>query len=284
MKKFLRLTRERIRKFAQYWDLLALLVQRDIKLKYRRSFLGYLWSVLAPLLSMLVMWVVFSQIFDRSSIANFPVYLICGNILFSFMRESTTQAMGSVVGSASLLKKTYVPKYIFTLSKVTSCMVNFVLSLGALLIVMIVTRVQFQWMNLLIVIPILELYVFCVGLGLFLAAITVFFRDVKNIWGVVTLAWMYLTPIFYSMENFLDSDMKKQGLMVMKPLGLYIRRFNPMYMYVQQFRFFIMQHYIPEIEVPVMTLMWRGGLVAVLMLIVGLATFNATKNKFILYI
>ena len=284
MKKFLRLTRERIRKFAQYWDLLALLVQRDIKLKYRRSFLGYLWSVLAPLLSMLVMWVVFSQIFDRSSIANFPVYLICGNILFSFMRESTTQAMGSVVGSASLLKKTYVPKYIFTLSKVTSCMVNFVLSLGALLIVMIVTRVQFQWMNLLIVIPILELYVFCVGLGLFLAAITVFFRDVKNIWGVVTLAWMYLTPIFYSMENFLDSDMKKQGLMVMKPLGLYIRRFNPMYMYIQQFRFFIMQHYIPEIEVPVMTLMWRGGLVAVLMLIVGLATFNATKNKFILYI
>jgi len=284
MKKFLRLTRERIRKFAQYWDLLALLVQRDIKLKYRRSFLGYLWSVLAPLLSMLVMWVVFSQIFDRSSIANFPVYLICGNILFSFMRESTTQAMGSVVGSASLLKKTYVPKYIFTLSKVTSCMVNFVLSLGALLIVMIVTRVQFQWMNLLIVIPILELYVFCVGLGLFLAAITVFFRDVKNIWGVVTLAWMYLTPIFYSMENFLDSDMKKQGLMVMKPLGLYIRRFNPMYMYVQQFRFFIMQHYIPEVEVPVMTLMWRGGLVAVLMLIVGLATFNATKNKFILYI
>lgn len=284
MKKFLRLTKERIRKFTQYWDLLVLLVQRDIKLKYRRSFLGYLWSVLAPLLSMLVMWVVFSQIFDRRSIANFPVYLICGNILFSFMRESTTQAMGSVVGSASLLKKTYVPKYIFTLSKVTSCMVNFVLSLGALLIVMIVTRVQFQWMNLLIVIPILELYVFCVGLGLFLAAITVFFRDVKNIWGVVTLAWMYLTPIFYSMENFLDSDMKKQGLMVMKPLGLYIRRFNPMYMYVQQFRFFIMQHYIPEVEVPVMTLMWRGGLVAVLMLIVGLATFNATKNKFILYI
>ena len=277
MKKFLRLTKERIRKFGQYWDLLVLLVQRDLKLKYRRSFLGYLWSVLNPLLTMVVMSIVFTEMFKRK-IENFPVYLICGNILFSFMRESTTQAMTSVVGSASLLKKSYVPKYIFTLSKITSSMVNLVLSFGALLIVMIFSGVRFQWMNLLGFIPVLELYVFCVGLGLFLAAVTVFFRDVRNIWSVVTLAWMYLTPIFYSLESHTYAD----G--TMKPIGLLIRRFNPMYMYVQQFRYFIMQWYVPEIEVPVMTLMWRGGLVAVLMLFVGLATFNATKNKFILYI
>lgn len=282
MKKFLRLTKGRIQKFGQYWDLLVLLVQRDLKLKYRRSFLGYLWSVLNPLLSMLVMWYVFSEIFDRRSIANFPVYLICGNILFSFMREATTQAMGSVIGNASLLKKAYVPKYIFTLSKVTSSMVNFVLSLGALLIVMIFTKVQFRWENLMIVVPILELYVFCVGLGLFLAALTVFFRDVQNVWSVVTLAWMYLTPIFYSLDSFNES--KVEDVVQMSARGLLIRRFNPMYMYIQQFRYFIMQHYIEGIEVPVMTLMWRGGLVAVIMLVIGLITFNATKNKFILYI
>lgn len=278
MKKFLRLTKERIRKFTQYWDLLVLLVQRDIKLKYRRSFLGYLWSVLNPLLSMVVMSIVFTQMFHRK-VENFPVYLICGNILFSFMRESTTQAMTSVIGSASLLKKSYVPKYIFTLSKITSSMVNLVLSFGALIIVMIFRGVPFRWMNLLGLIPVLELYVFCVGLGMFLAAVTVFFRDVKNIWSVVTLAWMYLTPIFYSLENRIESSTGK-----LDTVGLLIRRFNPMYMYIQQFRFFIMQHYIPEIEVPVMTLMWRGGLVAVLMLVIGLLTFNATKNKFILYI
>ena len=278
MKKLWRLTKGRLQKFGKYWDLLVLLVQRDIKLKYRRSFLGYLWSVLTPLLSMTVMAIVFTRMFKRS-IANYPLYLICGNILFSFMRESTTQAMTSVIGSASLLKKSYVPKYIFTLSKITSSMVNLVLSFGALIIVMIFRGVPFRWMNLLGLIPVLELYVFCVGLGMFLAAVTVFFRDVKNIWSVVTLAWMYLTPIFYSLENRIETSTGK-----LDTVGLLIRRFNPMYMYIQQFRFFIMQHYIPEIEVPVMTLMWRGGLVAVLMLIVGLATFNATKNKFILYI
>ena len=281
MKKIVTTVRGWIRRFFRYWDLLVLLVQRDIKLKYRRSFLGYLWSILTPLLSMAVMAIVFTKMFKRS-IENYPLYLICGNILFSFMRESTNQALYSVIGSAALLKKTYVPKYIFTLSKVTSCMVNFVLSLGALLIVMIATGQPFRWMNLLIIVPIIELYVFCVGLGLLLAAGTVFFRDIKNIWSVVTLAWMYLTPIFYSVESFNEST--EPGVIVVSTLGLIIRRFNPMYMYIQQFRYFIMQYEVALIEVPCNLLVWRGALCSVLMLAVGLLTFNATKNKFILYI
>ena len=281
MKKIVTTVRGWIRRFSRYWDLLVLLVQRDIKLKYRRSFLGYLWSILTPLLSMAVMAVVFTKMFKRS-IENYPLYLICGNILFAFMRDSTNQALNSVIGSAALLKKTYGPKYIFTLSKVTSCMVNFVLSLGALLIVMIATGQPFRWMNLLIIVPIIELYVFCVGLGLLLAAGTVFFRDIKNIWSVITLAWMYLTPIFYSVESFNES--KEKGVIAVSTLGVIIRRFNPMYMYIQQFRYFIMQYEVPLIEVPWNLLVWRGAVCAVLMLVVGLLTFNATKNKFILYI
>lgn len=281
VKQYWKLTRERFKKFFRYWDLLVLLVQRDVKMKYRRSFLGYLWSILTPLLSMLVMAIVFTRMFKRS-IENYPLYLICGNILFSFMRESTTQAMNSVIGSAALLKKTYVPKYIFTLSKVTSCMVNFLLSLGALLIVMIWTGQPFRWINLLSIVPILELYVFCVGLGLLLAAGTVFFRDIKNIWSVVTLAWMYLTPIFYSLESL--NEATEPGVVAMSTLGVAIRRFNPMYMYIQQFRYFIMQYEIALIETPWSMLMWRGAVYAVLMLIVGVFTFKMTKNKFILYI
>ncbi len=268
-------------RFLQYWDLLVLLVQRDIKLKYRRSFLGYLWSVLNPLLSMIVMAIVFSTMFKRK-IENFPVYLICGNILFSFMREATNKAMTSVIENASLLKKASVPKYIFTLSKITSSMVNFVLSLGALVIVMIASGVPFRFQNLLIVIPILELYIFCVGLGLLLAAATVFFRDIKNIWSVVTLAWMYLTPVFYSLGSFYnDSEPNKNRAATV--LGLFIRRFNPMYMYIQQFRYFILQNADPW-EVPAWELMWRGGLVALGFLLAGSLLFNKTKNKFILYI
>ena len=281
MKKSITTVRGWFRRFSRYWDLLVLLVQRDIKLKYRRSFLGYLWSILTPLLSMAVMAIVFTKMFKRS-IENYPLYLICGNILFSFMRESTNQALYSVIGNAALLKKTYVPKYIFTLSKVTSCMVNFVLSLGALLIVMIATGQPFRWMNLLIIVPTVELYVFCVGLGLLLAAGTVFFRDIKNIWSVITLAWMYLTPIFYSVESFNES--KEPGVIAVSTLGVIIRRFNPMYMYIQQFRYFIMQYEVTLIEVPCHLLIWRGAICSVLMLVIGLLTFNATKNKFILYI
>ena len=256
----------RIRTLLKYKYLLTLLVQRDLKLKYRRSFLGYIWTILNPLLSMLVMVVVFSHVFSRD-IENFPVYLICGNIMFSFMREATTLSMNSIIDNASLLKKVYVPKYIFTLSKVTSCLVNFVLSLGALAIVILLTRTKLTWHFILIVIPMLELYVFCVGLGLFLAQATVFFRDIRNIWGVVTLAWMYVTPIFYSID------------MLSPKLRYWIPKINPMYIYITQMRQFILSGvgaWDP--------LIWRGAFVAVIMLVVGLVSFLKTKDRFILYI
>jgi len=250
----------------KYKDLLILLVQRDIKLKYRRSFLGYIWSVLNPLLSMLVMVIVFSNMFSKG-IENFPVYLICGNILFNFMKESSTRAMTSIIYNASLLKKIYVPKYIFTLSSVTSSFVNLLFSLGALLVVMIVTGTEFTWYLFLIAIPLAELYVFCLGLGLFLAAANVFFRDIGNIWSVVTMAWMYLTPIFYSLES-LSSTLK-----------YWIPRINPMYIYITQMRDFVFgDGWTLEI------LVWRGALVSILMLLIGIWTFTKAKDRFILHI
>ncbi len=256
----------RIRTFFKYYDLLALLVQRDIKLKYRRSFLGYIWSILNPLLSMLVMVIVFSHMFSRG-IKNYPVYLICGNILFSFMRESSTQAMNSIVSNAAMLKKIYVPKYIFTLSKVTSSFVNLLFSLGALIIVMLITHQRFTLYDLLILIPIFELYIFCLGLGLLLASLNVFFRDISNIWSVVTLAWMYLTPIFYTLDSASPA------------LKTWIPRLNPMYNYITQMRDFTLTASWPSVA-----LIGRGAFVAVFMLIVGLFVFTKMKDRFILHI
>ena len=189
--------KSRIRNFWRYKDLMAQLVSRDIKLKYRRSFLGYLWSVLNPLLIMCVMTVVFSTMFKRD-IENFPVYLFCGQLMFNFMNTSTHQAIYSITGNASLLKKTYVPKYIFTVSKISSGLVDFFFSLGALLLVMIVTHAKFSLYLLLVPIVALELYVFCVGLGMFLAQANVFFRDIQYIYNAVTTAWMYLTLKCYN--------------------------------------------------------------------------------------
>lgn len=255
-----------MREFWKYKDLLKQLVSRDIKLKYRRSVLGYLWSVLNPLLIMIVMSVVFSTMFKRN-IENFPVYLFCGQLLFNFMNTSTHQAIFSITGNAALLKKTYVPKYIFTVSKITSGMVDFVLSLGALVIVMLATRAEFTWYCLLFPLVVLQLYVFCVGLGLFLAQANVFFRDIQYIYNAVTTAWMYLTPIFYPIESLPDW------------LIWGIKHLNPMYFYVGQFRDLVYYGRMPGHMI-----VTAGVVTAVVMLLIGICSFRKSQDRFILYI
>lgn len=252
--------------FLQYRNLLWQLVIRDLKIKYRRSFLGYLWSVLNPLMIMLVMTVVFSTMFKRN-IENFPVYLLSGQVMFNFMTNSTGQGMRSILGSAGLLKKTYVPKYIFTLAKVTSGLVDFLLSLGALALVMIFTGVNPTRYILLTPFVLLQLYIFCIGLGLFLAQATVFFRDIQYIYSVITTAWMYLTPIFY------PSDMLPPWLLNA------IKIFNPMYCYIAEFRSVILYGWMPA------THLWvYGNVVAFLCLLIGTASFLWSQDRFILYI
>ena len=164
----------RLKELIHYKDLLKHLVWRDIKLKYRRSILGYLWSILDPLLIMIVMTVVFSTMFRRN-ITNYPVYLFTGQLLFNYMKTATTQAMNSIINNGALIKKAYLPKYIFCFAKVTSSLVDFIFTLGALLLVMIVTGTSFSWCNLLFPFVVLQLYSFSLGLGLFLAQANVFF-------------------------------------------------------------------------------------------------------------
>jgi lipopolysaccharide transport system permease protein len=255
-----------IKEFWSYRDLLRLLVVKDIKLKYRRSILGYVWSILNPLLIMSVMAVVFSAMFKRN-IENFPVYLFCGQLLFNFMNSSTHVAIFSITANAPLLKKTYVPKYIFTVAKITSGMVDLVFSLGALLIVMLVTGARFSWTNLLFPLVILQLYVFCVGMSLFLSQANVFFRDIQYIYNAVTTAWMYLTPIFYPVEMLPDW---LRGI---------VTHFNPMYFYVTQFRDIVYHGRLPSFD-----LLLAGTATALGMLAVGFWCFRKSEDKFILYI
>ena len=135
---------ERVINLYNKRELLAQLVRRDIRLKYRRSVLGYLWSIMNPLLIMLVLTAVFSNMF-RYDVINYPIYLIIGRSFFDFLSEATRMGMWSIISNASLLKKTYVPRYIFTLASVTSSAVNFIFSLGAIAIVMLVTRTPPSW-------------------------------------------------------------------------------------------------------------------------------------------
>ena len=255
-----------IKELWKYKDLLKLLVSRDLKLKYRRSVLGYVWSILNPLLIMVVMTVVFSTMFSRN-IENFPVYLFCGQLLFNFMNTSTHQAIYSITSNSALLKKTYVPRYIFTVSKITSGMVDFVFSLGALVIVMLVTRASFSWYCLLFPLVVLQLYLFCIGLGLFLAQANVFFRDIQYIYNALTTAWMYLTPIFYPIDALPEQ------------LTWFIKHCNPMYFYVGQFRDLIYYGRLPGWGI-----ITAGCVTAAVMLVIGIWSFSKSKDKFILYI
>lgn len=255
-----------LQEFWKYRDLLKLLVNKNIKLKYRRSWLGYVWSVLNPLMIMIVMSVVFSAMFKRN-IENFPVYLFCGQLLFNYMSGATTQSIFSITGNAALLKKTYVPKYLFTLARVTSGLVDLFFSLGALVIVMLVTHAKFTWYALLFPFVLLQLYVFCIGLGLFLAQASVFFKDIQFIYNAVTTAWMYITPIFYPLEALPEQ------------LVWFIKHLNPMYFYIGQFRDLV---YYGRMPGNVITL--AGCCAAVLMMAIGIWSFTRSKDKFILYI
>lgn len=252
--------------YKHYEPLLRQLVSKDVKLKYRRSFLGYIWSIMNPLIIMMIMVVVFSNMF-RFDITNYPVYLIIGQTVYNFVSESTNHAMWSIVGNAGLLKKTYVPKYIFTLSKITSSFINTLFALGAMFIVFIVCKVQFNWFMLLIPFILLQVYVFCVGLGLLLAQATVFFRDIQYIYGAFLTVWMYLTPIFYPI-SVLDEK-----------LAWVIRTFNPLYLYITQFRTIVLDNMFPDVEIIRWGMIW-----SIISIIVGTGVFMRTQDKFILYI
>ncbi|MBO5453546.1 MAG: ABC transporter permease [Clostridia bacterium] len=257
--------KENFQNFYKYRYLLFDLVIKDLKIKYRRSVLGFAWSILNPLLMMVVITAVFQNVF-KSNIENFPVYYLTGYLFFSFLTEATNMSMRSVMGAASLIKKVYIPKYLFPLEKCIFCFVNMLLSFVAVIIVMLVLRVPITPTFFAFPIPMLYLFVFTVGLSLFLAAANVFFRDIEHLYGVFTTAWMYLTPIFYPMEMLPDFMTN-------------VLRFNPLYHYVLYFRAIVLGNHMPDLH---SNLVCMGF--SLIMLIIGIAFFKKKQDKFILYI
>lgn len=242
------------------------LVTKDFKRKYRRSVLGIVWSMLNPLLMMIVMSAVFSYVM-RFDIEYYPVYLILGTITFDFMNRGTSSALTSIIDSEALIKKIRIEKMLFPLEKVTFELVNY----GIAFIPAIAVMAFFQVMpsiHALWGIPFLIvcLTLFSVGLGLLSSSLSVFFRDVMHLWSVLMLAWMYATPIFYPFE-WLPSWMQT------------VEQFNPMYHYVTLIRDFMMW----DVNPGGMECLICLGMAAITFLI-GFIVFRKTENKFILHI
>lgn len=254
--------------------ILKQLVTKDFKIKYRRSVLGVAWSVLNPLLMMVVMSIVFSTIFGQSRNGSitpemYPLYLIVGNITFSVMSESTNQSLMSIIWASSLLKKVKVHRWVFPVQKVLFSLVNFSFSLVAVALVMLFFRVVPTWHLILLPVCLLLLMCFCMGLGMMLSALAVFFRDVMHLWTVVITAWMYLTPIFWTTDYISQMAHWIQVLVVL----------NPMYNYLQFMRDIFLFNTVPSALTFGLCVAW-----AVLALAIGYTVFHKTEHKFILYI
>jgi ABC-2 type transport system permease protein len=185
-----------ISEIIRYKELLRNLVSRDIKVRYKRSVLGFVWVMLNPLLMMLIMNMVFSSIF-RISTKNYTAYLLSGIILWNLFTQSTTTALMGFIGNSNLIKKIYLPKAIFPLSMVISAMIHFVFSLVPLFFIFLITGTPLSPYIFLLPLVLLMIFIFTYGVSLILSTLTVFFHDAKYIYDVLLLAWMYMTPIFY---------------------------------------------------------------------------------------
>lgn len=251
--------------FKRFQPLLSELVARDIKIKYRRSVLGVLWTVLNPLCMMVILSIVFSSIF-KFDIENFPLYVLSGQVIFNFFNDATTNSMNSIIGSASLIKKVYVPKYLFVLSRVVSSFINLMASFCALLVMMIVMRVELHWEMILSVIPLIMVVGFSLGVGLILAAVTVKFRDIIHLYSVFTTGLMYLTPVIYPISMLPDTIRK-------------IVMLNPLTNYLTMFRDVMFNGTLPSLSA-----IGIGILEMVIALILGLWVFYKKQDEFILNI
>ena len=249
----------------RYKFLIKQLVARDFKLKYKRSVLGVFWSFLNPLLTMAVQYVVFSTLF-RFDIEYYPVYLLAGIVMFNYFSESCGLTLGSIVGNAPLITKVYVPKYIYPLTRVMSSLINLVISMIPLLLVALIAGIRPTKAYLLAVFPLICIAVFCLGLGMLLATSMVFFRDTQFLWGVLSMIWMYATPIFYP-ASILPENVS------------WILKINPLYYFVDFLRTCIISGISPEPRMYMACILWAVGMLAV-----GSLIFKKNQDKFVLWL
>ena len=257
--------KNQIATLSRFRHLLFLMVKRDFVTRYRRSVLGILWSVLNPLLTMVVFTLVFAQIF-RFEVSNFPVYVLSGQLVFNFFSEASNRAMTSIVNNGAVIKKVYVPRYIFPISCVASSVVNMLFTFIAFFIVFIGTGASFNWTMLLIPLPMIYTLVFALGFGLLLSSMMVFFRDIGYIYGVGITLWMFLSAIMYPVEIL--------------PQRIYhLLHLNPLFHYISYFRDLTLHGTVPGLWANIICIGF-----ALAALCIGVYASMSQQDKYILYL
>lgn len=254
-----------IQEFHRYRFLLSELVKRGIVLKYRRSYLGFAWTLLEPLLNMIVLTFVFGTLFGKSD-KTYPVYILSGRLLYSCFSQATTAALRSIRANSAMINKVFVPKYLYPLSSVLYSYVIFGFSLIVLAVVSVVLGVWPTKYILLIWVPLLLLFLFSLGVGMVLATLGVYFRDMEYLWSVGLTLLMYLCAIFYDPDSFLNAG--KGWVLEMNPLFCMISLFrNCLYGTPMNIGYLLYGA------------LWSAG-----SLIVGVTVFQKKQNTFVLYV
>lgn len=241
------------------------LVKRDFKKKYKGTALGMLWSVLSPLLTLLIMRLVFTQFFGRNT-PHYTIYLFCGNLVMSFYKESTKGGMKSLTSNASIFTKVNIPKYMFLLSKNVSSVINFLLTLTVFVLFCFLDDITFTWRWILLIFPIVCLTVFNIGVGLTLSALLVFFRDVEYLYDIFLTLLTYLSAIFYTLDRFPETI---QRLFML----------NPVYCYIRYFRIVVIECRVPSLAHHALCLGY-----ALILILIGGWIYKRYNHKFLYYV
>lgn len=253
------------KKLSVHQFLFEELVKRDFKKKYKRTVLGMGWSMLMPLLTLAVLYVVFSQMFGRK-MEHFSVYLFCGNVVYSWFSDATKQGMRSLVGNAGIFTKVNVPKYLFLCAKNVQTVINFGLTLIVFFAFCAFDGVEFSWKFVLLAYPVLTLLLFNLGVGLVVSALYVFFRDMDYLWGVFTQLLMYGSAIFYPVDR-LPHQMQEW------------LAWNPVYRHIDYFREVVLRGTVPSLSVHMILLGW-----ALAVLVVGAFMYKRYNTRFLYYV
>lgn len=254
------MNREEAQQKRQYAFVIRQLTARELKRKYARSYLGIIWSVLNPLLSMAVLSLIFSQLFRRS-IDNYPIYYLTGYILWQTFTGATTTAMTALVDNKMLLLKVKFPMELFILTRVYTALVNLGYSLAAYAVMLAVFRVAPKWTMLLLPVIVLFLFLFSLGISYMLATAYVFFGDVKHLYTVVLTLWMYCSAIFYPVEQL-------QGF-----IRIIIWN-NPLFTYIHCLRKAVMFGQLPTGVEWLQMILWGAGVY-----LLGHLVFRKSRGK-----
>lgn len=211
-----------LKRLKQHQFLFEELVKRDFTKKYKRTILGMAWSILSPLMNLLIMWLVFSNFFGNN-VDHYVIYLFAGQLVFSYFTDATNLGMNSLVSNASIFTKVNVPKYMFLLSQNVSSLINFGLTLLIFFAFAAIDGITFTWKFIFLLYPIICLIIFNLGLGLVLSALFVFFRDMQYLWSILTQLLNWLSAIFYTIDSY---SYTAQCLFLLNPIYLYIRYFR----------------------------------------------------------